>query len=123
MSNQSVLIIPDFENDVDDRGKLWSQFDEAQNDANNLRNLREKVPQSSKASELGPFTVDKRSPDELAMAIQKLEEEIREMDRLQNSIRNAEQSIREIEEHYRTMIMWLIISGIVIIALIIFTQL
>ncbi|MBX2998827.1 MAG: emp24/gp25L/p24 family protein [Caldilineaceae bacterium] len=119
MSDQSIIIAPEFESPVAERNALWADYDHAQGNAAKLRTLRGRVPHTAQANSLEPLTSAGDIPNELSTAVQKLESELAAIERLQTSIRSNEDSIREIEAHYRTMVMWSIIAVVVIIVIVI----
>lgn len=120
MNNPTILMPPELEARVSKRSQIWSDYDKAEGDANRLRGMQSKASNKGDATELDPLTADQTPPAELLAAVQQLEKEIAEMERLQQSVSDSESEIRSIEERYRTLMTWAIIALVVVVVVLFF---
>lgn len=119
MSENTILLPPEIEEAVNKRNQIWATLDRDESEASRLRGMKNKIENRETVADIEPLTADHSPPEELSAAIKKVEHELAEATRLQQSIKSSEQEIRTIEEGYRTAMTWLVI-GIIILIVILF---
>lgn len=111
----SVIIPGDIGKLLDERVKVWANFDSSQSTFENLNRLLSKIKSSEPAKIAESLSGGNLPTLELASALSQLESELAKIEKSESTIRSHKEEIEKIESQQRWMIAIAIIVVIVII--------
>lgn len=120
MTNSNVVLPPEIESLVQERGKVWAEYDAAAQDAATIKSFSGEVGSGGAAAEIGNLVVDAAPPEEIKAAILAFRNEKTQLENLEAQIRDKAAEIESIRSHVMTMYIVFGVSAVIVIGLLIF---
>jgi hypothetical protein len=111
--NDSIYIPSEVNELIEERNRIWEQFDQANNTAQSFSRFEREIPNVQGKREPVAAPAPNLIPDhELGRVTQEVRGMVQQITQLQNDIRTTETQILSIEARARSMTMFLIFAGI-----------